>query len=75
MLVLAVAVAITVAVLWTRRDVAYALVVAWAFLGIWLKRSGAPEDGSGLVAGVALLGLVVVVSGAVTVGWRLRRRS
>lgn len=56
--VLAVAVAIAGRMLWARRDVLFSMVVLWALLGITLKRWGAPEDGSGLVATAALVGLV-----------------
>jgi hypothetical protein len=59
--VLAAVVAITGAVLRTRRDLAFALVVVWAFVGIVLRRSGAPEVGSALVHTAATGGLVVVV--------------
>lgn len=73
--VLVVAVLLAGAVLWTRRDVAYALVVVWALLGIALKRSGATEDGSSLVAMVALGGLVVVGIGVVVAAIVRLRRS
>jgi len=74
--VLAVAVAITGAMLWRRRDVAYALVVVWAFLGIYLKRSGGTEDGSTLVATAALVGLVALVLGVLgTLGRVMAGRS
>ncbi|MFT5685266.1 MAG: benzodiazapine receptor [Myxococcota bacterium] len=58
--VMATAVLIAGRMLWSRRDILYALVVVWAFVGIYLKRSGATEDGSGLVANAALIGLVVL---------------
>ena len=58
------------AMLATRRDVAFALVVAWAFFGVWLKRYGAPDDGSGLVAGAALGGLLLVLGGVGITGLR-----
>lgn len=65
--VMATAVLIAARMLWARRDVLYALVVVWAFLGIYLKRSGATEDGSGLVAGTALVGLAVLGAGVLGV--------
>lgn len=74
--VLAIAVLITAGVLWRRRDVAYALVVVWAFLGIYLKRADAVEDGSGLVATAALVCLVaLIVSVGAALGTRLLRRA
>lgn len=59
--VLATVLAITGAVLWTRRDLAYGLVVVWAFVGIVLKRAGSPEAGSDLVHTAATGGLAVLV--------------
>jgi translocator protein len=44
-----------------RREVAYPLVLVWAFVGIWVKQSASP-----LVANVALVGAVVL--GVVAVG-------
>jgi hypothetical protein len=63
--VMAAALLITARMLQARRDVVFALVVSWAFLGIYLKRSGAPEEGSGLVAGFAVAGLVALGLGVV----------
>ena len=73
--VLVTALGIAGAMLATRRDVAFALVVAWAFVGIWLKRSGAPDDGSGLVAGAALGGLFLVLAGVVATWLRRAQQS
>lgn len=71
--VLATAVLIAARMLQARRDVVFALVVAWALFGIYIKRSGATEDGSGLVATAALVGLVLVGLGVVgTLGVKLR---
>ena len=58
--------------LWARRDVLFGLVVTWAFLGIYLKRTGAPEDGSALVAGVALAGLGALGLGILRACWPAR---
>jgi benzodiazapine receptor len=62
------ATAITVAVILTRRDLAFTLVIAWAFLGIQLKRTGlgdAPAIAwTAIVAAGALVALALV--------WRLR---
>lgn len=58
--VMATAVGITARILWARRDLLYALVVIWAFIGIYLKRSGSVDDGSGLVAAAALVGIAAV---------------
>lgn len=72
--VLVTAVLIAARMLWARRDVLYAMVVLWALVGIYLKRSGAVEDGSGVVAGAALAGLAVLGVGTLaTMGLRLKR--
>lgn len=72
--VLAVAVLLTTAMLWTRRDVAYSLVVIWAFFGIYMKRSDATEEGSALVATAALAGLVAL-AGAVVAALAIEARD
>lgn len=70
--VLATAALIAARMLWSRRDTLYAVVVAWAFPGIALKRSGAPGEGSALVAGAALVGLVAFGVGVLAVAGRAR---
>jgi hypothetical protein len=62
--VLVVAVAITCVVIVTRRDLGYALVVVWALIGIYLKRSADLAEPAPAVAMTALAGaggLVVLV--------------
>lgn len=71
--VLLTAVCIALAALGNRRDVAFAAVSVWAFVGIWLKRSGAPEPGSAIVAWAALAGIVVLVLAIAAVLLRGRR--
>jgi benzodiazapine receptor len=69
-LVLAVAAVITLAVIVTRKDVAYSLVVIWALAGIAVKQSLYPDIV--LTAEVAIA--IVVVALVVTlVAYRLRR--
>ncbi len=61
--VIVVAVLITLAVLLTRRDVAYSLVVLWALAGISLKRSGDSSSASQVVFITAIVcGAVVAVA-------------
>ncbi|MGQ9890006.1 MAG: tryptophan-rich sensory protein [Aggregatilineales bacterium] len=45
----------------TRRDVAYTLVILWAYIGIVVKQSGTPEValGAGVIAGVVAVALVL----------------
>ena len=71
--VLATAVLIAGRMLWARRDVPFTLVVAWALLGIHLKRAGSAEAGSELVAGAALVGMVALGAGLVLAGLRAVR--
>jgi hypothetical protein len=73
-LVLAVAVAITVAMLLSKKDVAYSLVVLWAFLGIAIKRLNAPvdfkADVSTPVGIAAIIGMGVIVVAIFLSGFR-----
>ncbi len=61
--VIAAAMLITLAVLATRRDVAYALVVTWALAGIALKRFPDHSSASSVVAISAVIAAAVVVVG------------
>lgn len=63
-IMLATAVVLAYLMLFTRHDTFFALVVAWALFGIWLKRSGAP-DPVPVVTWTALSGLILVVLGIV----------
>ncbi|HMX41686.1 MAG TPA: hypothetical protein PK971_13800 [Saprospiraceae bacterium] len=56
--------------LFNRNNVPHALAVSWAFLGIYLKRNGAPEPGSD---SVALLALVCCIGLAAASVWQWRR--
>jgi len=56
-IMLAVAAALTTSVYLTRRDVAYVLVVVWAFVGIAVKQADAPPV---VVAALVLAALLVV---------------
>ena len=61
-LVLIVATLITLAMVFTRRDVPYSLVVAWAFLGIIIKRTSS-EPLSVPVIVTAAAGIAVILAG------------
>jgi hypothetical protein len=65
-LVIAVGIAIALAVLFTRRDIFYCLVVDWALLGILLKRLALPEVPAQSVIIVTIIGLVLVSAGIIT---------
>jgi benzodiazapine receptor len=68
-LVVAVALVVSVVVLATRKDLAYALVIIWALVGIAAKQSGYPGIVTLTQAGAALL----AVASAATFLARLRR--
>jgi benzodiazapine receptor len=68
--VIVVAVLITLVVLATRRDAAYALVVTWALAGIALKRSADHSAASTTVGVTAMVAAAVVVVGIVIVAVR-----
>lgn len=75
--VMAVAVLIALAVILTRRDAAYALVVAWALSGIALKRSADSSQASQTVAIAAIVCGAVVAAGiaALAVRTLLKHRA
>lgn len=52
----------------TRRDVAYLLVLVWAYVGIAIKQAGAP-----LVANSAWISAAVIVVAVVVATWLARR--
>jgi hypothetical protein len=70
---LAAALAIALAVTLTRRDVAYLLVLVWAFAGIAVKHSGVPLVASTAGLAAALAALMAVLSGFSGGGGRGRR--
>ncbi|MGC8787315.1 MAG: tryptophan-rich sensory protein [Anaerolineae bacterium] len=66
-IMLLIATGITVMMIWTRRDLAYALVIVWAFVGIAVKHVATP-----LVAWTA--GLLAVAVAAIAVVSKARRK-
>ncbi len=69
-IMLAAATAITAAVLFTRRDAAYALVIVWAVAGIAVKHAGSP-----IVATTAWVAAVIVLLLAAVALWFNSRRQ
>jgi len=59
-IVILVAIALSVTMIFNRRDVFYGLVVAWALLGIYLKRSAATEVIQSIVL-AAIVGIIVIL--------------
>ena len=70
-LIIAVAIILCLAVLFTRKDIAYSLVFVWALLGIVIKRMA---DYSG-VAATAAIGIVVILIGIMLVWFRYWKKS
>jgi len=62
--VIIVGIAITLSILFTRRDIYYSLVVDWALLGILLKRLAVTTPVQSVVI-VTIVGLVLVTGGVV----------
>ena len=62
-IVIAVAVIITLAMLFTRKDIAYSLVVVWASLGIVIKQI----TGAILVATTAAIGIIIISIGIIVI--------
>ena len=63
-LVIIVGIAIALTVLIRRQDIFYCLVVDWALLGIWLKRTADPTPAQGVII-ITLIGLVIITIGIV----------
>ena len=64
--VIIVGIAITAAVLITRRDVYYSLVVVWAFLGILIKRMSDATVPDQAVVFAAVAGMALIAAGIIT---------
>jgi hypothetical protein len=54
--------ALTIAVVLTRTDIGYGMVVIWAYVGIILKRSSAPPADDGPVTWAAAVGIGLIVA-------------
>ena len=69
MVMLAVAAGLTFFMLWKRHDIAFALVIVWSFVGIFVKSSGAQG-----VAYTALLLALAILGFLVWTVWRGRQK-
>jgi hypothetical protein len=65
-LVIAVGIAIALAILFTRNDIFYCLVVDWALLGILLKRLAMPEIPAWSVIITTIVGMALITIGIIT---------
>jgi hypothetical protein len=74
-LVISVGVLITLLALTTRRDIAYSLVVVWALLGIYLKRTTQGSLNSD-VSTTALIAMVIILVGILAAAvWLFLKRA
>jgi DMSO/TMAO reductase YedYZ heme-binding membrane subunit len=60
-----------------RKDLAFSLVVLWAFFGIWLKRMAQPNTITDInVATTVSIAIVLIVAGLLAViGYDLMRKN
>lgn len=77
-LVIAVGVLITLMMIFRRKDTGYALVVLWAYLGIYIKRQGVGDPAAlaveiAALAGMILIGLAVIAGLAGGRRWKKSR--
>jgi hypothetical protein len=63
--VILVAIAITLAVLFTRRDIYYSLVVDWALLGILIKRLAVNTTPDQTVVVISIAGMAIITAGII----------
>ncbi len=59
-IMLVIASVIGLVMIFTRREVAYALVLVWAFVGIWVKQSATPLVATTALAAAILLGVAAL---------------
>jgi hypothetical protein len=76
-LIIAVGTFLTYLMLALRKDVAFSLVVVWAYLGIWIKRMTQPNTIMDMnVATTASIALVLIVAGILAViGYQLMSKT
>jgi hypothetical protein len=74
-LVISVGVLITLLMLALRKDIAYSIVVLWALLGIWIKRT-TPAYTNNDVALTALIAMIIIGVGILAIiGYLLLKKS
>ena len=76
-LIIAVGTLLTFLMLALRRDIAFTLVVLWAYVGIWLKRMAQPTTTADMtVATTTSIALVLIIAGLlVVIGYHLLTRN
>jgi hypothetical protein len=76
-IILAIGTLLTLLMLVLRKDIAFSLVVLWAFFGIWLKRMAQPNTATDVtVATAASIALVIIFASMLGVaGYQLMRKT
>jgi hypothetical protein len=76
-LIIAVGTLLTILMLALRKDIAFSLVVLWAFLGIWMKRMTQPTTTTDVnVATTASIAMILIAIGLlVVIGYHLIRKN
>jgi hypothetical protein len=74
--IIAVGTLLTILLLALRKDVAFSLVVLWAFFGIWMKRMTQPNTITDMNVAIAVsIALVLIVAGLLAVGGNQLKKS
>jgi hypothetical protein len=75
--IIAVGTLLTFLMLALRKDIAFSLVVLWAFFGIWMKRMTQPNSTTDVnVATTASIAIVLIIAGLITVvGYQLMNKN
>jgi hypothetical protein len=76
-LIIAIGTLLTFLMLALRKDIAFSLVVLWAYFGIWLKRTAQPNTMTDMnVATTTAIALVLIFAGVIAViGYQLMQRN
>lgn len=75
-IIIAVGTVLTFLMLVLRKDIAFSLVVLWAFFGIWLKRMDQADTTDLTVATTVSIALVLILAGLIaTVGYEWMKKS
>jgi hypothetical protein len=76
-LIIALGTLLTLLMLALRKDIMFSLVILWAYLGIWLKRTAQPNTMTDMnVATTVTIALVLIFAGVIAViGYQLMRRN
>ncbi len=76
-LIIGIGTLLTYLMLFLRKDIAYGLVVLWAFFGIWLKRTTPPNTITDMnIITAVSISLILILAGIIAViGYQLLRRK